>query len=47
MKLDTLRISNFQTFGQEPTEITLEDISYLIGPNWTAPSILDIEVASF
>lgn len=33
MKLDTLRISNFQSFGQEPTEITFEDISYLIGPN--------------
>lgn len=33
MKLDTLRISNFQSFGKEPTEITFEDISYLIGPN--------------
>ena len=33
MKLDTLRISNFQSFGQEPTEITFEDISYFIGPN--------------
>ncbi|WP_459660365.1 DUF2813 domain-containing protein [Acinetobacter calcoaceticus] len=33
MKLDTLRISNFQSFGKEPTEILLEDISYLIGPN--------------
>ena len=33
MKLDTLTISNFQSFGQEPTEITFEDISYLIGPN--------------
>lgn len=33
MKLDTLRISNFQSFGQEPTEIKFEDISYLIGPN--------------
>lgn len=33
MKLDTLRISNFQSFGQEPTDITFEDISYLIGPN--------------
>ena len=30
MKLDTLRISNFQSFGQEPTEITFEDITYLI-----------------
>ncbi|MDC4475733.1 AAA family ATPase [Acinetobacter baumannii] len=33
MKLDTLRISNFQSFGKEPTEISLDDISYLIGPN--------------
>lgn len=33
MELNFLRISNFQSFGQEPTEITFEDISYLIGPN--------------
>jgi len=33
MKLQTLRISNFQSFGAEPTELTLEDITYLIGPN--------------
>lgn len=33
MKLDTLKINNFQSFGQEPTEITFEDITYLIGPN--------------
>jgi predicted ATP-dependent endonuclease of OLD family len=33
MKLKTLRLSNFQSFGAEATELTLEDITYLIGPN--------------
>jgi putative ATP-dependent endonuclease of the OLD family len=33
MKLLTIRISNFQSFGLEPTEISLENITYLIGPN--------------
>lgn len=33
MKLHTLRLSNFQSFGSEPTELSLEDITYLIGPN--------------
>jgi predicted ATP-dependent endonuclease of OLD family len=33
MKLQTIRLSNFQSFGETPTEITLEDITYLIGPN--------------
>lgn len=33
MKLQTLRLSSFQSFGSEPTELTLEDITYLIGPN--------------
>lgn len=33
MKLNSLRVSNFQSFGHKPTEITFEDISYLIGPN--------------
>jgi len=33
MKLQAIRLSNFQSFGEEPTEITLEDITYLIGPN--------------
>lgn len=26
MKLDTLKISNFHSFGKEPTEILLKDI---------------------
>lgn len=33
MKLQTLRLSNFQSFAQEPTELQLDDITYLIGPN--------------
>lgn len=33
MKLEIIRLSNFQSFGPKPTEISLEDITYLIGPN--------------
>lgn len=33
MKLKTIRLSNFQCFGEELTSLTLEDITYLIGPN--------------
>ena len=33
MKLQSIRFSSFQSFGTEPTELTLEDITYLIGPN--------------
>lgn len=33
MKLQTIRLSNFQAFGAGPTEIQLEEITYLIGPN--------------
>lgn len=33
MKLEIVRLSSFQCFGEEPTEITLEEITYLIGPN--------------
>ena len=33
MKLKIIRLSNFQSFGQEPTKLSLEDITYLIGPN--------------
>lgn len=33
MKLQTIRLSNFQSFGALPTEIRLEEITYLIGPN--------------
>jgi putative ATP-dependent endonuclease of OLD family len=33
MKLKTIRLSNFQSFGEGPTDLTLEEITYLIGPN--------------
>ncbi len=33
MKLQTIRLSNFQSFGAIPTEIQLQEITYLIGPN--------------
>ena len=33
MKLQSIRLFSFQSFGPEPTELTLNDITYLIGPN--------------
>lgn len=33
MRLHAIRLSNFQSFGGEQTELTLEEITYLIGPN--------------
>jgi predicted ATP-dependent endonuclease of OLD family len=33
MKLKTIRLSNFQSFGATPIELTFEDVTYLIGPN--------------
>ncbi|MCD4831740.1 MAG: AAA family ATPase [Anaerohalosphaeraceae bacterium] len=33
MKLKTMRLSNFQCFGEKPTELKLRDMTYLIGPN--------------
>ena len=33
MKLQCLRLLNFQCFGSEPTELSLEDLTFLIGPN--------------
>jgi len=33
MKLNYIRLSNFQSFGTEPTEICFDDMTYLIGPN--------------
>lgn len=33
MKLQTIRLSSFQSFGAVPTEVALEEITYLIGPN--------------
>ena len=33
MKLNCIRISNFQSFGSEPAELSLEELTFLIGPN--------------
>lgn len=33
MKLQTVRLFNFQSFGNEMTELQLDEITYLIGPN--------------
>ncbi|MBY6254889.1 AAA family ATPase [Phytobacter diazotrophicus] len=33
MRLATIRLYGFQSFGKEPTELNLEDITYIIGPN--------------
>lgn len=33
MKLHTIQIFGFQSFGLTPTKVKLEDITYLIGPN--------------
>lgn len=33
MKLVRLRLSNFRSFGREPTEIDLGDMTFLLGPN--------------
>ncbi|WP_458526170.1 ATP-dependent nuclease [Onishia taeanensis] len=33
MQLKTIRLCNFQSFGTQPEELGLDDISFLIGPN--------------
>lgn len=33
MKLNQIRVSNFQSFGPESTILTLENLTFLIGPN--------------
>jgi putative ATP-dependent endonuclease of OLD family len=33
LKLQTIRLSNFQCFGPELTEVTLQSVTYFIGPN--------------
>ncbi|NEA29473.1 AAA family ATPase [Actinomadura bangladeshensis] len=33
MKILTLRLCNFQSFGPEPTVIDLDDLTYVLGPN--------------
>lgn len=33
MKLQSVRLSNFQCFGPSPTELNLEKLTFFIGPN--------------
>ncbi|MEZ0112333.1 putative ATP-dependent endonuclease of OLD family [Catenulispora sp. EB89] len=33
MKITTLRLSNFQSFGPKPTAIDLDELTYVLGPN--------------
>ncbi|MCC9198254.1 AAA family ATPase [Arthrobacter sp. zg-Y820] len=33
MQITTLRLSNFQSFGLEPTEISLAEVTFVLGPN--------------
>jgi putative ATP-dependent endonuclease of OLD family len=33
MRIVSLRLSNFQSFGPEPSTIDLEDVTYVLGPN--------------
>ena len=33
MRITTLRLCNFQSFGPEPTEIALDGLTYVLGPN--------------
>ncbi|MDW4903399.1 AAA family ATPase [Streptomyces californicus] len=33
VKITTLRLCNFQSFGPEPTAIDLDDLTYVLGPN--------------
>jgi len=40
MKLKTIRLSNFQSFGAEPTTLSLESLTYLIGPNGSGKTAL-------
>jgi putative ATP-dependent endonuclease of the OLD family len=40
MKLQLLRISNFQSFGHGTTEIGLADLTFLIGPNGSGKTAL-------
>ncbi len=40
MKLHRLRISNFQSFGPEVSEITLDDLTFLIGPNGSGKTVV-------
>lgn len=40
MLLKTLRLANFQSFGPEPTEINLDKMNFLIGPNGSGKTVI-------
>lgn len=40
MKLKTLRISNFQSFGSEPVEVLMDNLTFLIGPNGSGKTVV-------
>jgi putative ATP-dependent endonuclease of the OLD family len=40
MKLVSLRISNFQSFGESPTEIFFEPATFLLGPNGSGKTVV-------
>lgn len=40
MQLQSLRLSNFQSFGENSTELSFEQITYLIGPNGSGKTAL-------
>ncbi|OCA53756.1 ATP-dependent nuclease [Photorhabdus namnaonensis] len=39
MKLDKLRLSNFQSYGLTPTELSLDELTFLIGPNGSGKTV--------
>ncbi|MET9664886.1 AAA family ATPase [Streptomyces sp. NPDC006475] len=40
MKITTLRLSNFQSFGANPTAIDLNELTYVLGPNGSGKTTL-------
>lgn len=40
MKLVRLRISHFRSFGHDPTEILLDDTTFLLGPNGSGKTVV-------
>ena len=40
MRITALRLSNFQSFGPEPTTIDLEELTYVLGPNGSGKTVV-------
>ena len=36
MKITTVRLNNFKSFGPKPTKINLAELTYILGPNGLA-----------